>query len=98
MNTEMNAQYLGSDFDDFLKEEGMFEHCQAVAVKRVLAYQLQSFMKENRVSKTEMASRLKTSRMGLHRLLDADSTSITLDSMVKVAGVVGRRLSISLDA
>ena len=26
MNTEMHPQYLGSDFDDFLKEEGMFEN------------------------------------------------------------------------
>jgi len=94
----MNTQYLGSDFDDFLKEEDMLEHCQAVAVKRVFAYQLQSFMKENKISKTEMAQRLKTSRMGLNRLLNADNTSITLDSMVKAAEVVGKRLSITLDA
>lgn len=43
----MNTQHLGSDFDDFLQEEGILEHCQAVAVKRVLAYQLQEFMEQN---------------------------------------------------
>ncbi len=55
-------------------------------------------MKKNKISKTEMAQRLKTSRMGLNRLLNADNTSITLDSMVKAAEVVGKPLSITLDA
>ncbi|MFI3217017.1 MAG: XRE family transcriptional regulator [Methylococcales bacterium] len=92
----MSNPFLGSDLDDFLQEEGMLEHCQAVAVKRVLSYQLQMYMDKNEISKTEMAERLKTSRMGLNRLLNAENTSITLDSMVRAANAVGGKLSISL--
>ncbi|TAN48004.1 MAG: hypothetical protein EPN21_15825 [Methylococcaceae bacterium] len=92
----MNDKYMGSDFDDFLKEEGIFEHCQAVAVKRVLAYQLQQFMEEHQISKTEMAGRMQTSRAALDRLLNPDNTAITLDSMIKVASTVGKQLSISM--
>lgn len=92
----MNTQHLGSDLDDFLQEEGILEDCQAVAIKRVLSYQLQEFMTQNRITKTEMATRLKTSRMGLNRLLNVDNTSITLDSMIKAANVVGKKISIEL--
>ncbi len=92
----MSNPFLGSDLNDFLQEEGMLEHCQAVAVKRVLSYQLQMYMDKNEISKTEMAERLKTSRMGLNRLLNAENTSITLDSMVRAANAVGGKLSISL--
>lgn len=92
----MSNPFLGSDLNDFLQEEGMLEHCQAVAVKRVLSYQLQMYMDKNEISKTEMAERLKTSRMGLNRLLNAENTSITLDSMVRAANAVGGKLLISL--
>ena len=92
----MSNPFLGSDLNDFLQEEGILEHCQAVAVKRVLSYQLQAYMDKNAISKTEMAERVKTSRMGLNRLLNAENTSITLDSMVKAANAVGGKLSISL--
>ncbi|MEI6747017.1 MAG: XRE family transcriptional regulator [Methylococcaceae bacterium] len=68
----------------------------ALAVKRVLSAQLQAFMDKNEISKTEMAARLKTSRMGLNRLLDSKNTSITLDSMIKAAKAIGGKLSISL--
>ena len=53
-------------------------------------------MTQNRITKTEMATRLKTSRMGLNRLLNVDNTSITLDSMIKAANVVGNKISIEL--
>ncbi len=90
----MNNQFLGSSVDDFMREEGVYEHCQAVAIKRVLAYQLLEYMTQNRITKTEMANRLQTSRMGLNRLLNVENTSITLDSMIKAASVVGKNISI----
>ena len=31
--------HLGSDFDDFLREDGLYDEAQAVAVKRVLAFE-----------------------------------------------------------
>ena len=94
----MKNPHLGSDFDDFLKDEGIYEHCQAVAIKRVLAYQLLEFMEQNRVTKTEMATRLQTSRSGLNRLLNEENTSITLDTMMRAASVVGKKLSFELTA
>ncbi len=92
----MNEQYLGSDFDDFLAEENLLEHCQAVAIKRVIAYQLMQFIEENKLSKSEVARQLQTSRTALDRLLNPNNTSVTLESIVKVARLTQKRLSISL--
>ena len=63
-------KYIGSNFDDFLKEEGVHEGATATAVKRVIAWQFSQAMKAQKVSKTEMAARLHTSRMVANRLLD----------------------------
>ncbi len=92
----MNEQYLGSDFDDFLAEENLLEHCQAVAIKRVIAFQLMQFIEENKLSKSEVARQLQTSRTALERLLNPNNTSVTLESIVKVAHLTQKRLSISL--
>ncbi|MDD2865251.1 MAG: Fis family transcriptional regulator [Methylococcales bacterium] len=92
----MNEQYLGSDFDDFLAEENLLEHCQAVAIKRVIAFQLMQFIEENKLSKSEVARQLQTSRTALDRLLNPNNTSVTLESIVKVARLTQKRLSISL--
>lgn len=53
---------VGSSFDDFLKEEGTYEETQAVAIKRVLAWQIEDSMKEQNISKAELARRMGTSR------------------------------------
>jgi antitoxin HicB len=67
--------YIGGSFDDFLKEEGIFEAVQTTAIKRVLALQLQQAMKSRKLTKLEMARRMRTSRVQLHRLLDPDKTA-----------------------
>ena len=87
--------HLGSNFDDFLKEEGIFEECESIAIKRVIAYQLQQFMREYNLSKTEMAKKLETSRSALDRLLNSNHTSITLDTIIKTAQVTGKKVRIS---
>lgn len=89
-------KYFGSDFDDFLAEEGILAEVEAVAVKRVLAYQIEYEMKQKNLSKTEMARRMGTSRAALNRLLDPENTSITLQTLSKVAQTLGKRLQISL--
>jgi antitoxin HicB len=61
----MNEKHIGSDFDDFLAEEGLLEEAEAVAVKRVLAFQIKELMDEQNLSKTEMARRMQTSRAAL---------------------------------
>lgn len=87
---------VGSDFDDFLQEEGIFDEVQAVAVKRVLAHQLEQGMKAKQLNKTAMAKRMGTTRAQVDRLLDPANPSATLATLVKAANAVGKRVKISL--
>ena len=88
---------LGSSFDDFLKEEGIYEDVQATAIKRVLAWQLQQAMEAAHISKAEMARRMQTSRSHLDRLLDPDNERVQLDTLMKAAAAVGKRVRIELE-
>lgn len=92
----MNKKHIGSDFDDFLKEDGIYEQVQAVAIKRVIAYQIAEEMKKKKLSKTEMASRMKTSRAALERLLDPNNASITLVTLERAASALGKKLKVQL--
>jgi hypothetical protein len=71
----MNKKHIGSNFDDFLREEQLLHTVEATAVKRVIAFQIEREMKRRKLSKTEMASRMKTSRAGLERLLNPANRS-----------------------
>ena len=64
----------GSNLEDFLKEEGIFEECNAEAVKRVIAFQLESELKKQKMSKSQFAKRMNTSRSAVDRLLDPKRT------------------------
>lgn len=92
----MNEKHIGSSFDDFLEEEGLLEEAEAIAVKRVLAYQIHAMMKEQQLSKTEMARRMNTSRAALDRLLDPENRSVTLNTMEKAAQSLGKRIRLTL--
>jgi DNA-binding Xre family transcriptional regulator len=87
-------KHRGSNFEDFLAEEGMLETVKAAALKRSIALQLQRLIAEQEMSKTELAERMKTSRAALDRLLDAENPSLTLTTLEKVAQALGRRLQI----
>src|SRR5690606_35457908 len=89
---------IGSDFEDFLREEGRLDEATAVAVKRVLAWELEEAMKKANVSQAEMARRMSTSRAVIRRLLDANDLSITLATMSKAAAALGRSLQFRLAA
>lgn len=92
----MNEDHIGSNFDDFLAEEGLLEDTEAVAVKRVLAFQIKALMESQNLSKTEMAHRMQTSRAALERLLDPENRSVTLQTMDKAARSLGKRLRLTL--
>ena len=89
-------KYRGSNFDDFLKAEGILEEVEIRATKRVVALQLEKLMKSQSLSKKAMAERMHTSRAALDRLLDLSNTSVTLHTLGKAAQVVGRKLKIDL--
>ena len=92
----MENKHIGSDFDDFLAEEGLLEQSETVAVKRVIAYQVEQLMAQQNLSKTEMSRRMKTSRAALERLLDPANQSVTLQTLERAARALGKRLQISL--
>lgn len=75
---KMNVHYIGSDFDTFLDEEGILQETERMAVKRVLAMRILELMKEQKLSKSEMARQMETSRSALNRLLDPENESATL--------------------
>jgi antitoxin HicB len=87
---------IGSSFSDFLKEEGIYEEVTAHAVKRVLAWQIEQAMKEQGITKVEMARRMKTSRAQLDRLLDPENDKVQLDTVQRAAAAVGRKLHMEL--
>jgi antitoxin HicB len=89
-------RYTGSDFDGFLREEGILEEVTARAHKRLLALQLDEAMEQSRITKTQLAEKLQTSRSQLDRLLDPDNTAVTLDSLERLARAVGRELKVEL--
>jgi antitoxin HicB len=88
--------HIGDSFDDFLKEEGIYEDVQTTAIKRVLASQLSRAMKAHKLTKVEMARRMRTSRVQLDRLLDPDNDSVTLATLRRAAAVVGREVRLEL--
>ena len=92
----MENKHIGSDFDDFLKEEGIQEEVTAAAIKRVIAWQLAEAMKKRHITKTEMAARMRTSRAVINRLLDEDDTSVTLATLARASVAVGIPLKMEL--
>jgi antitoxin HicB len=92
------APHVGSDFEDFLREERRLEEATVLAVKRVLAWELLKAMKQAKVSQAELARRMKTSRAVIHRLLDENDPSVTLATISRAATVLGRHVKLHLAA
>lgn len=92
----MNSEYMGSDFDDFLQEEGILAEAEAIAIKRVIAFQVSELMHAQNLSKTEMSRRMNTSRAALERLLDPRNESVTLQTLWRAARALGKNLQITL--
>lgn len=88
--------HRGSDFRDFLKEQGILGELEARALKQALSLQLAHLLKEKELTKTQMAVRMKTSRAALDRLLDASNSSVTLNTLGKAARALGRKVKIEL--
>jgi len=90
------SEHSDGDFDEFLEEQGILGQVTARAHKRLLALQLDEAMKSSKTSKTQLAERLQTSRSQLDRLLDPDNTSVTLESLERLARAVGKQLRVEL--
>ena len=90
------SKHAGSTLDGFLDEEGILAEAGAVAVKRVLAFQLAEIMQQQQLTKSQLARRMRTSRSALERLLDPDNASVTLLTLERAAMALGRRNKIAL--
>ncbi|MEZ4270735.1 MAG: Fis family transcriptional regulator [Myxococcota bacterium] len=71
------------------EEDGTLAEVTAIAIKRVLAWQVVDEMKRQGISKSEMARRMRTSRASLERLIDPENASVTLRTIYRAAGVIG---------
>lgn len=91
----MSKKNHGSMLDCLLKEEGMYEETQAVAVKEVVVWQLTEAMEARAMTKTQLAAALKTSRSQVDRLLDP-TRDVTLSTLQRAAALVGRKVQIEL--
>jgi predicted XRE-type DNA-binding protein len=92
----MSKKNIGSSFDDFLKEESILETSTAIALKRVIAWQIAKEMKAQNLTKTELAKRMHTSRAALNRLLDEHDASLTLTTLASAAAALGKKVNLQL--
>ncbi len=94
----IDKKHIGGDFDDFLKDEGLLDEAEAVATKRVIAFQIAQEMERGHITQAELARRMKTSRSSVERLLDPANSSVTLVTLERAASAVGKRLKVQLTA
>ncbi|WP_061542134.1 XRE family transcriptional regulator [Collimonas fungivorans] len=92
----MNGKHMGSSFDDSLREDATLQEIAAVAVKRVIVWQIASEMKRQKITKTALAREMHTGRAALNRLLDESDTSLALTTLVGVAAALGKKIKIEL--
>jgi len=92
------SKHIGSNFDDFLDQEGVLAEAESIAVKRVIAFQLEELMEEQKLTKSQLARRMKTSRTSLDRLLDPDNASVTLLTLERAAKALGKHIRVELAA
>ena len=88
--------HRGNDFSDFLAEEGLLAEVEVLALKRVVALQIQQALEQEKLTKTELAQRMKTSRAALDRILDPTNPSLTVASLGKAAAALGRKVELKL--
>ena len=93
---KLNKNAIGSTFDDFLAEENILAESDAIAIKRVVAFEVKKSMEEEHITQTEMSKRMNTSRSSLTRLLDPLNNSITLATIETALAAIGKRVQIQI--
>ena len=95
MDVIMNEKCIGSNFDSFLEEEGLLQEADTIAIKRIIAYELEKKMTSENITISSLAKELKTSRSAISRILDPENTAITLNTIEKIAKFLGKRIVFS---
>ena len=91
-----NEKYIGGDFDDFLKEEGIYEEVTKRANKKALVFKILHEMKKQKLTRTEVAKKIGSSRSSLARILDPNNKAVTIEVLERVAAAVGREIHYEL--
>ena len=86
---------IGQDFSDFMKEQGLYEEAQELATKKVIAAQLKAEMEKQKISKTEIAKRMHTTRTAVDNALDP-AYNTSLSTIERFANALGKRVAVSL--
>ncbi|WP_462382303.1 helix-turn-helix domain-containing protein [Pseudomonas sp. Marseille-QA0892] len=90
------SNHIGSNFDDFLAEQGILEETSAIALKRVIAWQLEEARKKEKMSKKDLAARMHTSRTLVDRALDASDPGLTISTLARAAQAMHHRVEIRI--
>ena len=96
MSSTKRFDHSGSAFDSFLEEEGVLAEAEAVALKRVIAWQIEQAMAAKRITKNVMAKRLSTSRTQIDRLLDPSHVGVSIETIARAAKAVGKRVTFQI--
>ncbi len=92
----MKKENIGSSLDSFLEEEGILEEATARAQKKVLVFQLNEAMKATKISKAELARRMRTSATQINRLFDPDNDKVQFNTIQKAARAMGKEVRVEL--
>lgn len=94
----MNKAFVGSTLESLFDELGEGEEFRQLARKKIIAEQLRQAMKRRKITPTEMARHMGTSRPAVYRLLDPSNRGVTLDSLDRASSVLGYDLDVRLIA
>ena len=86
---------IGQNFDDFLKEQGIYDEVNELAAKKTITYQLKKVMEEQKLTKSSIAKKMKTSRVAVDNILDP-TFNTSIDSLERFAYALGKKLTISI--
>lgn len=92
----MKNKHAGSRLNDFLEQEGILGAVEASAMKKVIAFAIQSYLDEHDIKKSMFAKKIQTSRSQLDRLLDPHNTSLNLKSLAVAAAAMGKQIEIRI--
>ena len=93
---KISKENIGSSLDDFLQVDSSLSSTTALAIKRVIAWQITEEMKAQNLTKTELAQRMQTSRSALNRLLDEQDASLTIATLASAATALGKKVNLHL--
>jgi predicted XRE-type DNA-binding protein len=90
------ARRAERDTDDMVKNDGPAEEATALAIKGERAAELHRARNKQKLSQSELARRMRTSRAVVHRLLKRDDPSVTLSTISRAAVALGRNVKVRI--